>query len=304
MSAPHLGRAVSTAREILALDAPGADRLLDRLEAEVPVSTPVVSLPGTGIREAIVLGDTHGDWRSAEAGADLFLAEPEHLAFVGLGDYIDRPPEDSPNGSVANALFLLGLQAAFPDRVILLQGNHETSRRFPVLPHSLAEEVDDLWGPEEERYRRILGLLERGPFAATAPNGPYLAHASFPRTPAGRGVAELFATDEEDAIFDTVWRSSDASRIRRGGIPSYTESELVAFLSRIGASCQIRGHDPDLAGKVTHGDRSLTLHSTRLFERYGGVLAARLPLDRAIHSAREIPITHLRTEGRSFEGGD
>ena len=289
-------------REILALDPEGADHLLDRLDAAVPVHPGALALPSAGgAREALLFGDTHGDWRSTEAIARIFLEDPSSYLLIGLGDYIDRPPEDCPNGSVANALFLLGLAASFPDRVVLLQGNHEATRRIPVVPHDLPEEVDDLWGPEVERYARILGLLERGPWIATSSNGLYLAHAGFPVEPFPPDLAQAYRDPSEELLYDTVWRDAGPSRAERGLSPPFLDRDLGAFLTHIGARLFVRGHDPDLAGRVIYQHRCLTLHSTRVYERYGGVLYARARLDRPLGSADDLTVAHVETEGRSYD---
>jgi hypothetical protein len=287
--------------EILRLTPEGADDLLARLETEVPVE-PALALPETGgIEEAIVFGDTHGDWRSTRAAAERFLEAPSRRALLGLGDYIDRAPDDCGEGSVANALYLLGLKAAYPERVWLLQGNHETARRIGVSPHDLPEEVDLLWGPEPDRYARLLGLLERGPFALRTPNGAYLAHAGFPSEPPAADWKAGFArATTEEFLIDLVWRDCAASRHSRGTGAPFTERDLDGFLAAAGCTIFLRGHDPDLIGRPVFGGRCLTLHTSRLYERYGGVLVARLPWDRPVRSAAELRIEHLETEGREF----
>lgn len=287
---------------ILGLEPASADRLLDRLDADVPVHPGAAQLPERIAREALLFGDTHGDWRSTQAIAEVFLEDPKEYCLVGLGDYIDRPPDDCPNGSVANALFLLSLAAQFPDRVFLLKGNHEAQRRVPVLPHDLPEEVDDLWGPEVDRYTRILSLLERGPWVATSANGLYLAHAGFPTEPVSGDWRAAYQSPSEELLFDTVWRDASQSRHDRGLSPPFRERELIAFLETIGAKVFVRGHDPDLAGRVVDLHRCLTLHSTRVYEQYGGVLYARARLDRPLLSAEDLTILHTETEGRAFGG--
>ncbi len=288
-------------REVLALDPEGGDRLLDQLERSVPVHPPFLPLTTNGLERAVVFGDTHGDYRSTECAVELWQEAPGRSLLVGLGDYIDRPPDDSPSGSVANALYLLGLAARFPDRVFLLQGNHETSRRIPVLPHTLPEEVDELWGPEEERYHRLVGLLERGPIAASMPNGAYLAHAGFPRSLPTPRWTEAFHDIGEDGLLQVVWSECDRSRGHRGVARPWGAFDLDAFLRRTGLSVILRGHDPDLCGRPLYGDRCLTLHTTRIYERYGGVIAATVPLSEPLSNVRPITVRHLSTEGRSFD---
>ena len=278
-----------------------ADLLLDRLERSVPVRPGFVDLPTRGFSEAIVFGDTHGDWRTIlEVRAAFLRPDGGPRCLVGLGDYVDRVPDDCGPGSVVNACLLLDLAARFPDRVFLLQGNHETVSRMPVLPRSLAEEVDELWGPEAERYARLSALLERGPLAAGTESGAYLAHAGFPRGELPASWRRVFEEPDEDRLVDIVWTEPDASRIRRGVGRPWTGPELVSFLRAAGRSVFLRGHDPDLTGRPIYEGRCLTLHTTRVFERYGGVLLARLPLGSPVRTVADVLVEHVATEGRSF----
>ncbi len=282
-----------------------ADRLLDRLERTVPVRPGFAELPSRGFREAIVFGDTHGDWRSTlEVRAAFLRPDGGPRCLVGLGDYVDRVPDDSGSGSVVNACLLLDLAARFPDRVFLVQGNHETVSRLPVLPRSLSEEVDELWGPVVERYARLSALLERGPLAAGSENGAYFAHAGFPRGELPTSWRRVFDDPEEDRLIDIVWTEPEASRVRRGVGRPWTGAELSAFLRATGLSVFLRGHDPDLTGRPLYEGRCVTLHTTRVFERYGGVLIARLPLDRPVRSVADVLLEHLATEGRSYPATD
>ncbi len=286
--------------EVLGLDESGVDALLDRLERDVPVHPGLVDLPAAPLREAIVFGDTHGDWWSTLALAERFLTRSSERCLLGLGDYIDRPPDDCDGGSVANALFLLQLAAEFPDRVFLLQGNHEAVRRIPALPHDLPEEVDQLWGPDPERYSRIMGLLERGPLAALSPSGAYLAHGGFPSGGTAASWRKPFEEPTDDTLVDVLWSDCAVSRIDRGLGTKFDARALEEFFERSGARVFLRGHDPDVVGRLLYGDRVLTLHSTRIYERYGGVIVARLPLSRTVRSLADVRIEHLETEGQTF----
>jgi hypothetical protein len=286
--------------QLLRFSAEEVDDLLDRLEAEVPVSSGLTEIAGSGSATALVFADTHGDYPSTEEVVRRFLGADVNCHLIGLGDYIDRPPEDCPHGSVANALYLLQVAAAFPDRVHLLQGNHESVRRIPALPHDLPEEVDDLWGPEDTRYQRIIALLERGSYAARTTSGAYLCHAGFPSGPPAPFPPEDLRDPPESLVADLLWRDPTASRLDRRVAPAFTERDLKQFLAHIGANVFLRGHDPDLAGRWIFGDRCLTLNTTRVYESYGGVLLAQLPLGRPFRPPREVLVEHLSTEGRGY----
>jgi Calcineurin-like phosphoesterase len=285
-----------TPAEIVALRPEEADALFDRLEREVPVSPALVHLPAQPFHEAVAFGDTHGDYRSTEGVAARFLEAPTERLLVGLGDYVDRAPPDCPHGSVANALYLLGLCARYPDRVVLVKGNHELDRVVGVMPHTVPEEVEALWGSDGSRADRLMALLERGPFAAVSPSGVYFAHGGFPRRPKEGRWESLFDAPEAQLTEDIAWGECGASRARRLVTNPFTEPELEAFLARSGTRLFLRGHDPDLTGQWVFSRRCLTLHTSRSYARFGGVLYAEVPLDRAIQSAVEVTIGRLPSE--------
>lgn len=294
--------AIRSPEELLRLDAEKADELLDLLEAAVPLSPELARISaGEGRATATVFGDSHGDWRSTMAAANRFLERPAERALIGLGDYVDRAPPDCGEGSVANALYLLQLVAAYPSRVTLLTGNHETTTRIPAIPHDLPEEVDRLWGPDERRYLRIVHLLSRGPIAALTSSGAYLAHGGFPRGPIDGALEAAFRSPSEERLLEIVWGESDRSRSHRGVVRPFDEAELTGFLSMSGSSLFLRGHDPELVGRPLYEGRCLTLHTSRRYERFGGVIVAELPLDRPVRGVSDVAIEHLPTEGRLFE---
>jgi len=288
--------------EILRLDAAGADRLLENLEARVPCRTPCAELPAVPGTSAFVVGDTHGDWLSTVEAVRLFEEAGPSSVFVGLGDYVDRSPSDLPCGAVANALYLLGLTARFPTRVYLLQGNHETQRRIPGAPHTLPGEVHRLWGPGPDRYDRLMRLLERGPLAATSKSGAYFAHAGFPRGELFPPWQEALADPGVERLLEVVWAEPDVAPFHRGAVPPWTERDLDLFLGASGLLTVWRGHDPDLAGRPLYGGRAMTLHTTRLYARHGGVLLGVVPLDRPMHTVLEAEVRHLATESVRSRG--
>jgi hypothetical protein len=295
---------IPTAEEIRALSPPGADRLLEGLERTVPVRTGFAELPARGFEEALVFGDTHGDWRTSLEVERLFDDDrggPRCL--VGLGDYVDRPPADCPEGSVVNALRWLSIAARYPDRVFLLQGNHETVRRILARPHSLDREVRELWGPDPERYNRLLALLERGPLGAATGSGVYFAHAGFPRGELIASWRREFDDVGESRLIDLVWSDPEATRRSHGADRPWDGNELKSFLAKTGLRVFLRGHDPDLIARPLYGGTCLTLHTTRVYERYGGIVVARVPLNRPVTSVIDIAIEHLPTEGKTFATG-
>lgn len=290
--------ALRTPTELLGMTPSQADELLTSLERRVPVRPPLVEIPEEGAAEAVVFGDSHGDWRSVEEVVRRYREGDRCL--IGLGDYVDRAPDDCGAGSVANGLYLLELVAENPSRVTLIQGNHEIVRRIPAVPHHLPEEVDALWGPDSTRYDRLLGLFERGPLAVTTSNGAYLAHAGFPRGKLPIPWTAAFTDPDDDRLAELTWAECDASRIRRGAARAWGERDLEQFFRATGLSVMLRGHDPDLTGRPLFRGRCLTLHTSRVYERYGGVILARVPLRTPLPSVASIAVEHLATEGHTY----
>ncbi len=291
----------ATLDAIARADAASIDRLLDELESAVPRRAGAHPIDVPGATEALVFGDTHGDLATIRAIVGRFAASPAAV-LVGLGDYVDRTPAATPGGSAIGALYLLATAARAPERVVLVQGNHENARRIPFHPRDLPDEVRQLWGPDPSRTDRIVRLLERGPLSAWTPSGAYLAHAGFPRGPLPTPWSRAFDAVDDDRLAEIVWAECAASRIRRGAAPAFDESALREFLAATGLSVFLRGHDPDLTGRPVYGGRCLTLHSTRVFAQYGGVLLAHLPLREPATDVGTLRIERLPVGGAGTNG--
>jgi hypothetical protein len=279
-------------QDIEQMDASEVDALLARLDPQISSEPALVQVRPIGGKTMAVIGDTHGDWRSTQAAMAWFLDSPSDRAFVGLGDYVDRAPPDCPAGSAINALFLLSVKAAYPDQVFLIQGNHEAARRIPVVPHTLPDEMERRWGADRRRYSRLLGLLERGPLAGYTTSGAFLAHGGFPSrltTP----WTERFRTTDETLLVELLWRDVEASHLDRGLSLPFDEEMLDHFLKATELRLFLRGHDPNMVGKSLYRDRCLTLHTSRAYAHYGGILVAHVPLDRPVHSTRDIDVIRL-----------
>ncbi len=110
----------------------------------------------------------------------------------------------------------------------------------------------------------------------------------------------VFDRVDDHVLAEVVWAECEASRNRRGAADPWGPDDLDRFLGGTGLSVLLRGHDPDLAGQRLYADRAVTLHTTRYFQQYGGVLVGEVPLRRTVRSAADVAIAHLSTEGRTF----
>lgn len=260
--------------EVEALEA--LDRLSDRVR---PSRFPVI--PATSSGHALVVGDTHGDWPTARSRVNQGqIGEDRQSWFVALGDYVDRTPPELPQGSLLNALYFLSVQAAWPERVVLLQGNHEAQRRVPcsVVPAHM-QEARELWGPSTSVGDRIQELFERLPLAAATENGAFFAHGGVPLPERGAWRQAIEMAGDE-VLLDLLWNDLAGSPAagRRGvdRVP-LSNADVEDFFARSGLSVFLRGHDPSLAGQRSCHDRVLTLHTTRVYRQHG-LFEAEVPL--------------------------
>jgi protein phosphatase len=285
------------------MDAREIDSLLVRLDPQISLESALVRVAPAGVQEVAAVGDTHGDWRSAERALKWFLDSPNDRGFVGLGDYVDRAPPDCPAGSAINALYLLSVKAAYPDRVFLIRGNHEAPRQIPFVPHDLPGEMAARWGNDRQRYSRLIGLLERGPLAGYTPSGVFLAHGGFPlRVPSP--WTERFRHVDETLLVELLWNRMEEADAEPGLLPPFNEPMLDDFRRAAGLNVFVRGHDPGVLGRPMYHGHCLTLHTSRIYARFGGVLAARFSLTTPVRSTADIELIRLpETIARPAGGG-
>lgn len=113
------------------------------------------SLIRLDVDEAFFVGDTHGDFRSTVNVTKMFL-ESEGVHLIFLGDYVDRGPEQ-----IENINYLLALKSAFPHKVTLLRGNHESPQ--PNFQYGFLTEVRRRFPADMyQRYSECFSLMPYG----------------------------------------------------------------------------------------------------------------------------------------------
>ncbi len=252
-------------------------------------------------RPVQVIADSHGDYVSV--GRALRYArsrDPPHR-FVGLGDYIDRAtcrdpePTALPGGSIWNLAFLLAWATRAPDEVLLLRGNHEAPRRFPVPVMTFLRELRQHF-PREEAfglYCRCLDACDRLPAAAATENGVFLAHGGIPP---GSASARLGSRPIDDRVLEGLLWSDPAEEYEDRGIGfSYTAKDLERFLGRNRWRVMVKGHAPAHLGRSMYGRQLLTIHTSDLFQDLGhrGILMAEIPAIRRVRSTRDLTVRQL-----------
>jgi len=262
-----------------------AIQLLSREAGQVgslQITGRLVSAPPKG--EMTVVGDIHGDLESlahvlknsgfiekARMGGDSLL--------VFLGDYGDR-------GLYSPEVYyvVLKLKGMFPQKVVLMRGNHEGPNDLLAYPHDLPFQLKRKFGEAgadvyaklrelfDQLYNAVLIedrciLLHGGaPSKASTIDDLAYAHKKHPRE---THLEEILWSDPNDVVKGTYPSPRGAGRL-------FGEDVTEKLLKMLNVKVLIRGHEPSEEGsKVNHNGKVLTLFSRRgppYYNDYGAYL--------------------------------
>jgi protein phosphatase len=256
----------------------------------------LIYIPPSG--EAIVVGDIHGDLQSLKhiLHETRFIEralDKRNIYLIFLGDYGDR-------GVYSPEVYyvVLTLKRMFPEKVILLQGNHEGPEDLLAYPHDLPYHLRRKFGSEGPEIYRELSALFRQFYTAVLVEVRYvMLHGGVPSEVKNLGDV-AFAYEKhpiESHLEEILWSDpidglSGKSPSPRGAGYLFGEDITRRFLNIAGARFLIRGHEPAVNGyKFNHGGRVLTLFSRKgppYYNVHGAYLSLNLSID--LNSAAEI----------------
>jgi len=219
----------------------------------------------SGGKEALVIGDLHGDLESLK-----YILNRESLprSFSGgdkilvcLGDYVDRG-----RYSLEVLYVLSKLKYRYPKEVLLLRGNHEPPPGLIPYPHDLPIQARLKYGHEGEKvYDELMELFQLLPHSAITSNGAFLVHGGIPVKV--WGLADIDKC-RIDVLEELLW--NDPSEEVEGWSPSprgagklFGRKVTEGFLGFNDMKVIIRGHEPCEGHKFNHGGRVITLFSRK-----------------------------------------
>ena len=200
----------------------------------------VVEIPR---KRVIFVGDLHGDLDSALAARDYFLKSKDY-SMIFLGDYGDRGPAQV---ETFNLVMALALQ--FPDRVVMLRGNHESDEvatRYGFYMDISRKYSHSMY----EHYLNVFAVL---PLAGLSSNGIFCCHGGIPESVTN--LSQIHAIDRgfpnfpDDIAYQMVWndpkdRDFDFRPSCRGKRMKYFgQVAFDRFATNLGIELMLRGHE-------------------------------------------------------------
>ncbi|MGQ9460809.1 MAG: metallophosphoesterase [Candidatus Bathyarchaeaceae archaeon] len=246
------------------------------------VTGKLVRTPPTG--EAIIVGDLHGDLESLahilkDSNFMKKAREGEDILLIFLGDYGDRGLNSPEVYYVA-----LKLKELFPERVVLMRGNHEGPDDLLAHPHDLPIHLNMKFGEKGLDVYSKLRQLSNHLYSAVLIDERYiLLHGGAPsqasttddiayahkKHPSERHLEEILWSDPIDGIKGTYPSPRGAGRL-------FGENTTDKILELFNVKALIRGHEPSGDGfKTNHSGKVLTIFSRRgppYFNEYGAYL--------------------------------
>ncbi|MEM2204230.1 MAG: metallophosphoesterase family protein [Sulfolobales archaeon] len=243
-------------------------------------------------REAIVIGDIHGDLDTlvqilSYIDVEKILKDGGLLVF--LGDYIDRGDKQ-----LETMLFIALLKKRYRGNVITLRGNHEIKSLdfLPVHPHDYPEILRAIYGGEgDEIYGISRGIFDLLPYAAIYRDTVVFLHGGIPvlsTTSYWSDFRCILDADHDKRTLEEILCNDPtedpdigyASSPRGAGF-LWGEAITNEFIKKTGVKIIVRGHEAVREGyKLNHGARVLTIFSRKGAPYYNAYAAAyRLDLE-------------------------
>ncbi|MCC6010957.1 MAG: serine/threonine protein phosphatase [Desulfurococcaceae archaeon] len=214
----------------------------------------------------VFIGDLHGDLMATRSVLRTVWSDLlDDCIVVFLGDYIDRG-----DYQLETLALVLSLKSSFPDRVVLLRGNHEPPEWLIPYPHDYPYLLESRFGPEwRDIYAVSLSLFENLPLAAILEGFFIALHGGPPRrvlvSNTWQEALEVGSEKFSDTVLaDILWSDpieSDSEYMDspRGAGVLFGRKITEKMLSLIRGSYIIRGHEAVNGVETHHGERVFTV---------------------------------------------
>lgn len=253
------------------------ENFLDKMKAIYKDKNIFTKIPveGTGY----IISDLHGNLKALDrilAVTDFHnkIASGEKVFLIFLGDYIDKGKEN-----LALLYTVLTLKTSYPENIILLRGNHETTfflNRFMTFK----KELRQCYGRDFKLVTRIFSeIFDCLPVIAVSQNGIVAMHGGPPHSLTLYGLTKI-------GLHEILWSNIKKNRPKNGKkIPrsmyrlgkgrNFSILDVEEFLNNLGMTFLFRGHSHTMRGIEITSRNIMTVISANSLERFGASLGRR-----------------------------
>jgi diadenosine tetraphosphatase ApaH/serine/threonine PP2A family protein phosphatase len=232
-----------------------------------------VAVPDNGF--LTILGDTHGQYDDLYTVLEAGVLE-QNRTLIFNGDIVDRGPKQ-----IQLITMALLLKIAFPMRVYLVRGNHETREMNESTAIGFKDVATRRYGVQ--LWHKMSELFDQLPIAALVQGVLLCVHGGLPCQAAeSLGVDEIRSLQKGDLsglAHEILWNDSSPARGVRDnqrGPGTYTFGSDVTrkFVEQNSLRLVVRAHDVRMGGySVEHNKRLVTVFSAPNYCHCGNTAA-------------------------------
>ncbi len=209
------------------------------------------------LSKVVVIGDLHGDLFTLLK--ILTKVDLERYSIIFLGDYIDRG-----RYQIELLNLLLFLKEMYPDRILLLKGNHEFVYKIDVYPHDFPIRLSEIFKGFSKIYKELLELFKCLPFFFNLHNF-FLVHGGIPINPEEIELNELDESEEIQFLWNDPFEGKGFFPSPRGIGFLFGKDITERFCKKFGFKLIVRSHEPCNAFKENHNGKVLTVFSSKVY---------------------------------------
>ena len=235
-----------------------------------------------------ICGDIHGQFEDL---LELFRigGDCPEVNYLFLGDYVDRGYR-----SVETFLYLIGLKVKYPERIILIRGNHET--RSVTQVYGFYDECNRKFGSLNV-WHKCINVFDNMPIAAIIDSKILCVHGGIsPNIPTIQDI-EVFnrfiEVPNTGLMCDLMWSDPDDidnyQVSPRGAGYLYGKKAVEKFLFKNNLTSIVRAHQLVMEGYKNHFDQKvITIWSAPNYCYRCGNIAAILEYDENLNKTFKV----------------
>jgi predicted MPP superfamily phosphohydrolase len=228
----------------------------------------------------VFVGDTHGDLDVSIKIIENYLKIDTRICF--LGDYVDRGFK-----SKENIEYLLEKREKNPEKIFLLQGNHE---RYDVVRFSPADFWNSLGENERKKYS---GIFAKFPYVLSVDKIIAL-HGALPDVKKIEDINNVIDGDEnwKAILWGDFQERGFFEAENFSGRPQFGEQYFKRIMKQLNKNVLIKSHNP-YTKECLFGNKCLTIFTSSAYKRQKTIAIVDFNKNRSIKTINDLVVEKI-----------